>query len=70
MNSSSFFPACEFTTITDKPEITKRQSKTQSIESYLADSSPNRTRLTAKWVVEDGKLVCHWIIDQNPPKQN
>jgi hypothetical protein len=34
---------------------------------YRADSSSSRPNLIARWELENGKLVCRWIIVDRPP---
>jgi len=41
--------------------IPKSELKIQSTHDSANDLKSNRNKLTAKWVVEDGKLVCRWI---------
>lgn len=64
MNSRDTFLTSKSSVTISKTEIARSETKIQSTHSSLVDFlKPNRNKLTARWVMEDGQLVCRWTID-------
>lgn len=61
MNSRDTFLAWKSSITASETAIPKSEPKIQSTHDSANDLKPNRNKLTTKWVMEDGKLVCHWI---------
>lgn len=46
----------------DRPSHSLLQNPTVERIAYPVSAQPNRTRLSAKWEIVDGKLVCKWYL--------
>lgn len=61
MNSRDTFLAWKSSIAANETTISESKPKIQSTHDSANISKPNRNKLTARWVNENGKLVCRWI---------
>lgn len=61
MNSRDTFLAWKSSIAASETALSKSKPKIQSTHNSANALKSNRNKLTARWVMENGKLVCHWI---------